>query len=170
MTVRQVDPVELSAGEFTYLVQSAVEEGKSLIVIDSLNGYYQSMPEVKFLNAYLHELLAYLAQQGVTTFITLAQYGLLGVGMASPVDVTYLADSVILLRFFEASGEIRQAISMVKKRSGTHERSIRAYSLGSNGIKVGQPLKDFQGILGGQPEYLGKADLLEKDGGDADNH
>jgi circadian clock protein KaiC len=170
MTVRQVDPAELSAGEFTYLVQSAVGEGKSLVVIDSLNGYYQSMPEAKFLNAHLHELLAYLAQQGVTTFITLAQYGLLGVGMASPVDVTYLADSVILLRFFEAGGEIRQAISMVKKRSGTHERSIRAYGFGPNGINVGQPLKDFRGVLSGQPEYLGKADSLEKEGADPDKH
>jgi circadian clock protein KaiC len=169
ITLRQVDPAELSAGEFTYMVQQAVEkEGKSLVVIDSLNGYYQSMPEAKFLNAYLHELLAYLAQQGVTTMITLAQYGLLGTGMASPVDVTYLADTVLLLRYFEASGEIRQAISMVKKRSGGHERAIRECSVSSKGISVGRPLREFRGILGGQPEYIGGTESLNRGGGNSD--
>lgn len=167
IALRQVDPAELSAGEFAHLVRQAVErEGKSLIVIDSLNGFYQSMPEARFLNAHLHELLSYLAQQGVTTLITLAQYGLLGMG--TPVDVTYLADAVILMRYFEAAGEIRQAISIVKKRTGGHERAIREYSVSSNGINVGRPLKYFRGILGGQPEYLGKTELLHKEGDDSD--
>ena len=169
IVMRQVDPAELSAGEFTYMVQQAVErEGRLLVVIDSLNGYYQSMQEAKFLNAYLHELLAYLAQRGVTTLITLAQYGLLGTGIAALVDVTYLADTVLLLRYFEASGEIRQAISMVKKRSGGHERAIRELSIGSGGISVGQSLKQFQGILSGQPEYVGRAESLHQEGDDSD--
>lgn len=169
LTLRQIDPAELTAGEFSHLVQQAVEkDDRSLIVIDSLNGYYQALPEAKFLNAHLHELLAYLAQQGVTTFITLAQHGLLGAVMSSPVDVSYLADAVILLRYFEAGGEIRKAISMVKKRSGGHERAIREYSLGLGGIHVGQPLKEFQGILSGQPEYMGKVESLRQEGDDSE--
>ena len=168
IVVRQIDPAELSAGQFTHLVQQSVEQEKSLVVIDSLNGYYQSMPEAKFLNAHLHELLAYLGQQGVTTLITLAQYGLLGMGMSAPVDVTYLADAVILLRYFEADGSIRQAISMVKKRTGRHERTIREYGISSGGISVGKPLQGFRSILSGQPEYIGKTDLLDQEEGDAD--
>jgi circadian clock protein KaiC len=168
ITLRQVDPAELSAGELSHMVRQVVEkEKKSLVVIDSLNGYYQAMPEAKFLNAHLHELLAYLAQQGVTTLITVAQHGLLGTTAPSPVDVTYLADTVILLRYFEASGEIRQAISVVKKRSGGHERAIREFSISSDGISVGQSLKQFRGILSGQPEYLGEAESLRQEGDDS---
>ena len=161
--IRQIDPAELSPGEFSHLVRHAVEkDGRKLIIIDSINGYYQSMPEAQFLNAYLHELLAYLAQQGVTTLLVMAQYGLLGTGMTTPVDVSYLADTVVLLRYFEAGGRIRQAISVIKKRSGSHERAIREFYLDSNGIQVGEPLKDFRGVLSGQPEYYGGTEPLLK--------
>jgi circadian clock protein KaiC len=161
--IRQIDPAELSPGEFSNLVRNAVEQREAtLIVIDSINGYYQSMPEARFLNAYLHELLAYLAQQGVTTILVMAQYGLLGNSMTTPVDVSYLADTVLLLRYFEAAGEIRQAISVIKKRSGSHERTIREFHLDSNGIQVGEPLKDFRGVLSGQPEYYGSTEPLIK--------
>jgi circadian clock protein KaiC len=164
ISVRQVDPAELSPGAFSFMVQQAVEkEGRTLIVIDSLNGYYQAMTEAKFLNAYMHELLAYLAQQGVTTLLVMAQYGLLGTGMTTPVDVSYLADTVILLRYFEAGGTLRQAISVVKKRSGKHERAIREYRIGAGGIWVGEPLRDFSGILSGQPEYLGGGGSLRRE-------
>lgn len=162
-SIRQIDPAELSPGEFSYLVSSAVErEEKSLIIIDSINGYYQAMPEAQFLNSYLHELLAYLAQQGVTTLMIMAQYGLLGTGMGSPIDISYLADTVLLLRYFEVLGEIKQAISVIKKRSGMHERTIREFRVTSTGIVVGQPLKEFRGVLSGQPEYYGDQKPLLK--------
>lgn len=170
MTVRQVDPAELSPGEFSYLVCQAVEqEGKSLIIIDSLNGYYQAMPEAQFLNAYLHELLAYLALQGVTTLIVMAQHGLVGTGMSSPVDVSYLADTVLLMRYFEAAGEIRQAISVIKKRSSGHERAIREFRIDSTGIQVGQPLREFRGVLSGLPEYFGDKGPLLKERNESSN-
>ena len=155
-TVRPVDPAELSAGEFSFLVRQAVEQDKAtVIVIDSVNGYFQSMPEELFLTAYMHELLSYLGQQGVLTLMILAQHGIVGGSMLAPVDLSYLADTVLLLRYFEAAGEVRQALSVIKKRTGSHERSIREFRITSHGIEVGEPLKNFQGVLTGVPEYLG---------------
>ena len=159
ITIKPVDTAELSPGEFAHLVRRAVEgqegtPGAKVVVIDSLNGYLSAMPEERFLTAQLHELLTYLGHKGVVTFVIVAQHGLLG-HMESPVDTTYLADTVILFRYFEALGEVRQALSVVKKRSGKHERSIRELSMGEHGIVVGQPLKEFHGVLTGTPTYHG---------------
>lgn len=153
-----VDPAELSPGEFAQRVKDAAEDtddkpGASVIVIDSLNGYMQAMPQEKFLISQLHELLAYLGHKQVITFLVVAQHGMLGASMATPFDTSYLADSVILFRFFESKGEVRQAISIVKKRSGLHERTIREFTMGKSGILIGQPLKEFHGVLTGAP-YL----------------
>ena len=130
-------------------------------MIDSLNGYLNAMPEERALALQLHELLAVLNQRGVTTFLVLAQHGLLGPGMQSPIDVSYLADTVIMLRYFEADGSVRKAISVIKKRSGRHEETIREFKMGSpTGISVGPPLEGFRGILTGVPEYLGGSQAL----------
>lgn len=159
--VVHVDPAELSAGEFAASVKRAVEqESAQLIVIDSLNGYLHSVPEESFLLLHLHELLTYLSQQGATTIMNIAQHGLLGPAMAAPIDVSYLADSVLLLRYFEAGGEVRQAISVVKKRSGRHERTIREFKLDHGGVRVGGPLRDFHGVLTGVPTYVGGTERL----------
>jgi len=154
--LQQVDPTEMSPGEFTESVRHAVEEdGRKLIVIDSLNGYLNAMPEEKFLTLHLHELLSYPGERGVVTIVVMAQHGLIGSNMQSAVDVSYLADCVILLRYFEAEAEIKKAISVLKKRSGVHERSIREYLLiSANGITVGPPLKQFRGVLTGVPVAL----------------
>ena len=159
ITIKPIDTAELSPGEFAHLVRRAAEgeggtPGAKVIVIDSLNGYLNAMPEERLLTAQLHELLTYLGHKGVVTFLLVAQHGLLG-QMETPVDTTYLADTVILFRYFEAVGEVRQAISVVKKRSGKHERTIRELSLGDAGIKVGKPLREFHGVLGGTPTYRG---------------
>jgi circadian clock protein KaiC len=160
LTVQQVDPAELSPGEFVAIVRRAVdgEDGggraAKLIMIDSLNGYMHSMPEEKYLSAQLHELFTYLNQMGVSTLVTLAQAGMIG-SMRSPIDTTYLADNVILFRYFEAAGRIRRAISIVKKRSGAHEHTIREMSMGQNGLVVGEPLEEFQGVLTGTPVFTG---------------
>jgi circadian clock protein KaiC len=154
--VHQVDPAEMSPGEFAHRVRQSVEEdGARVVVIDSLNGYLNAMPEERFLTIQLHELLTYLGQQGVVTFLVVAQHGLMGVNMRAPVDASYLADSVILLRYFEARGKIRRAVSVVKKRSGAHEDTLREMRLGPDGIWVGEPLADFHGVLTGLPELLG---------------
>ena len=129
----------------------------SVVMIDSLNGYLNAMPEVRFLSLQLHELLTYLGQRGVTTLLVVAQHGLLGGSMQAPIDASYLADSVLLLRFFEVAGHVRLAISALKKRSGTHERTIRELSFGKDGIRVGKPLEEFQGVLTGVPSYVGHA-------------
>jgi circadian clock protein KaiC len=151
LTVQQVDPAELSPGEFTHAVCTAVERGARLIVIDSLNGYLQAMPDERFLTAQMHELLTYLNQRGVVTMLLMAQHGFMG-AMSSPVDVSYLADTVVLLRYFEAGGAIRRAISVVKKRTGRHEDTIREMRLSaSRGVEVGEPLKAFRGVLTGVP-------------------
>ena len=150
--VRQVDPGELSPGEFANSVRQAVEVDKAqLVVIDSLNGYLNAMPEERFLIIQLHELLTYLGHQGVTTLLVVAQHGMIGRTMQSPVDASYLADSVILLRFFEDYGKVRKAISVVKKRSGPHEETIRQLWFDREGIHLSEPLTHFQGILGGIP-------------------
>jgi circadian clock protein KaiC len=132
------------------------------IVIDSLNGYLNGMPSERFLLIHMHELLTYLGQKGIVTILTIAQHGMLGALMQTPVDVSFLADTVILLRFFEAGGEVRQAISVVKKRRGSHERTLREMQMGPTGIRIGRVLREFEGILTGVPRYRGKdARLLE---------
>lgn len=155
ITLRQVDPGELSAGELVQLVRDEVETRQvRLIVIDSLNGYLNAIPDERFLTLQLHELLSYLGQRGVSTILVMAQSGIVG-QMASPIDASYLADSVILLRFFEAFGEVRQAISVMKRRGGYHERTIREFKFGPEGIRIGDPLTQFHGVLTGVPEYTG---------------
>lgn len=157
VTVRQVDPAELSPGEFAHLVRHAVEvDHARIIVIDSLNGYLNAMPDERFLTTQLHELLSYLGHKGVTTLMVVAQHGMMGTGMQSPVDASYLADSVILLRFFENEGRVKKAISVLKKRSGAHEESIRELRLDKDGIHLSEPLIQFQGILTGVPRYSQK--------------
>src|SRR6185295_3669625 len=154
IAIYPVDTAELSPGEFAHRVRQAADgkDGARVIVIDSLNGYLNAMPEERFLTAQLHELLTYLGHKGVVTFLLVAQHGLIG-QMQTPVDTTYLADTVILFRYFEAMGEVRQALSVVKKRSGRHERTIRELSMGETGIKVGRPLREFHGVLSGSPTY-----------------
>jgi circadian clock protein KaiC len=161
--IRQVDPAELSPGELADDVRRHVENGVRLIVIDSLNGYLNAMAEEKHLILHLHELLAYLGQQGVTTLMVMAQYGILGQGVSSPVDLSYLADTVVLLRYFEAFGQVRQAISMVKKRTGPHEHSVRELRISNHGLRVGRELREFHGVLSGQLSYLGEAQPLLDD-------
>jgi circadian clock protein KaiC len=152
VSVRSVDPAELSPGEFAYLVREAVETDKaSVVVIDSLNGYLNAMPEEKFLTAQLHELLTYLGGRGVTTLMVVAEHGMLGTNMESPVDTSYLADSVVLLRYFEYAGRVKKAISVVKKRSGAHEQSIRELYFDAAGIHLSAPLTQFRGLLTGIP-------------------
>ena len=165
LTIEQVDAAELSPGEFAHLVRSQVDEAQvKTVVIDSLNGYRAAMPEEGSLILHIHELLQYLNRQGATTFLTVAQHGLVG-DMQSPVDVTYLADTVVLLRYFEARGQVRRAISAVKKRTGAHEDTIREYRITGNGLRVGEPLRSFHGILRGVPMLLEKDDtkLLDSD-------
>jgi circadian clock protein KaiC len=148
---QQIDPAELPPGEFASLVRRAVEEeGASMVIIDSLNGYLNAMPEERFLALHLHELLSYLSEQGVASIMVVAQHGLIG-QMSGSIDVSYLADCVIMLRYYEAEGEIHKAISVLKKRSGSHETAIRDFSLSTNGINVGAPLRQFRGILSGVP-------------------
>jgi circadian clock protein KaiC len=159
--VRQVDPAELSPGEFVQEVRRAVEQnGSRILIIDSLNGYINAMPAERYLLLQLHELFTYLGHQGVTTFLVVAQHGLVGPDIQSPIDASYLADTVILLRYFEVRGEVRQAISVMKKRSGRHERTIRELRIDHQGLRVGAPLSVFQGVLNGTPQYIGQADLL----------
>jgi circadian clock protein KaiC len=156
ITIQQVDPAELTPGEFAHTVRQAVDrDGVRLVLIDSLNGYLNAMPEERFLSVQMHELLTYLNQQGVVTLLVMAQHGFLGSAMQTPVDVSYLADTVFLLRYFEAEGEIRRALSVIKKRTGPHELTIREMKLDSKGITLGEPLKQFRGVLTGIPIYEG---------------
>jgi circadian clock protein KaiC len=152
LAMRQIDPAELSPDELAHAVRDEVERGIGFVAIDSLNGYLNAMPDEKFLAIQLHELLSYLAHKGVVTMLVMAQHGLVG-NMQSPIDVTYVADSLILLRFFEAQGGVHKAISMLKKRSGRHESSIRELTMGPGGLKVGDPLRDFHGVLTGVPYF-----------------
>jgi len=155
LIIEQVDPAVISPGELAHRIRHAVEHDKvRVVILDSLNGYITAMPHEEFLHLHLHELLTYLNQQGVMTIMILAQHGLIG-PMGSPIDVSYLADSVIITRFFEALGTIRKAISIIKKRSGPHEASVRELSMTTGGVQVGPPLSDFQGVLTGVPAYLG---------------
>jgi circadian clock protein KaiC len=164
--IDQVDAAEMSPGEFSERVRVCVEtHGVRTIIIDSLNGYQASMPEENALILHMHELLQYLNRQGATTFLTVAQHGLVG-DMKAPVDVTYLADTVVLLRYFEAAGRVRRAISIIKKRTGAHEDTIREFRIGDHGIRLGEPLIGFQGVLRGVPNFTGEPGgptLLEDD-------
>ena len=158
--LEQIDAAELSPGEFAHRVRRIVETQKiKTVVIDSLNGYQAAMPEENSLILHMHELLQYLNRQGAATFMTVAQHGLVG-DMQTPVDVTYLADSVILLRYFEAMGRVRRAISMIKKRTGFHETTIREFRISNAGLTMGEPLEAFHGVLRGVPNYVGDQGTL----------
>ncbi len=157
LVVEQMDAAEMSPGEFTHRVRRSVDqENIKTVAIDSLNGYQAAMPEEQFLILHLHELLQYLNRRGAATLLTVAQHGMIG-EMRQPVDVTYLADTVIMLRYFEARGRVRRAISVIKKRTGAHEDTIRELMINGGGIKIGEPLVDFQGVLRGIPTYVGGA-------------
>ena len=163
ISVQQIDPAELSPGEFADLVRHAVELEKArVVIIDSLNGYLNAMPDERFLVLQMHELLSYLSQLGVLTFLVLAQHGLIG-PMDTPLDISYLSDAVLMLRYFEFDGTVRRAISVVKKRSGRHEHSIREFRLSHHGVQVGPPLKGFNGIFSGTPTYVGESSPLLDD-------
>ncbi len=151
LQLRQIDPTELSPGEFATEVLEAVDAGARLVVIDSLNGYLNAMPHDEYLPAQLHELLAVLGNRGVATILVVAQQGILGPQMPTPIDASYLADSIVLFRYFEANGEVHKAISVTKKRGGAHERSIRELTIDSRGVRVGDALSRFQGVLTGVP-------------------
>ena len=153
--IEQIDPAEISPGELAHRIRLSVENDKTcVVVLDSLNGYVSAMPQEEFLHLHLHELVTYLNQQGVMTLMILAQHGLLG-PMGTPVDVSYLADSVVVFRYFEALGEIRKAVSVVKKRSGPHESSVRELKMTKKGVELGEPLAEFQGVLTGVPHIIG---------------
>lgn len=157
MRFQQIDPAEMSPGEFAAIVERSVEtDGARVVVIDSLNGYLNAMPEGRFLILQMHELLTYLNQQGVLTILVLAQHGLVG-PMNTPLDISYLSDAVLMLRYFEYRGMVRRALSVVKKRSGNHEHTIREFGLTPRGISVGPPLVNFRGIFSGTPEYTGES-------------
>lgn len=156
---QQIDPAELSPGEFAANVRASVEQdGAQIIIIDSLNGYLNAMPDERFLILQMHELLTFLGQKGVLTILVLAQHGLVG-PMDTPLDISYLSDAVVMLRYFEVGGSVRRALSVVKKRSGNHEHTIREFRLTSAGIAVGPPLTQFSGIFSGTPTYLGEQEL-----------
>ncbi|MEX2157744.1 MAG: ATPase domain-containing protein [Gemmatimonadales bacterium] len=165
IAVRQIDPAELSPGEFAHLVRVTVEQQQTrIIVIDSLNGYLQAMPSEKLLALHLHELLSYLGRQGVTTIMLMAQHGLVAGQMDSPIDASYLADTVVLLRFFEAAGEVNISISVIKKRTGAHERTIRQMRLEKGTIGIGEPIRDVIGVLSGTPRLVGEGPAREQRG------
>jgi circadian clock protein KaiC len=158
--LRQIDPAELSPGEFADIARRAVErEDCKLVVLDSLVGYLNAMPSERFLALHLHELLTYLGQQAVTSILLMTQHGMVTTDQHMPIDASYLADTVLLLRYFEAFGQVRQAISVIKKRTGRHERTIRELRF-DGGIRIGEPLVNFRGVLTGTPEYLGESGAL----------
>jgi circadian clock protein KaiC len=160
LLIQQVDAAELAPGEFTAQVRDCVSrQDIRTVVVDSLNGYQAAMPQEQFLILHIHELLQYLNRQGATTFLTVAQHGLVG-EMKAPVDVTYLADTVLLLRYFEAAGHVRRAMSVIKKRGGRHEKTIREFDIGDDGLTVGPPLNEFQGVLRGVPNFVGRGSGL----------
>jgi circadian clock protein KaiC len=152
-----------------HLVRQEVEQNKTrLVIIDSVNGYLMSTPQERFLTMQFHELLAFLNRKGVISILIVGQYGLIGT-MQSPIDMSYLADTVVLLRYFEAGGEVRQAISVLKKRTGAHERTIREFRIAQGGIRLGQPLREFHGVLTGVPVYHGQDEGLMEQGGSDNN-
>lgn len=167
VTIQQIDPAELSPGEFVHRVRSEVGKGVELLVLDSANGFLSAMPEERLLTVYLHELLMYLGQQGVTTLLLIGQPGVLAPVADIALQLSYFADTVVLLRFFESNGAVRQAISVVKKRTGPHERTIREFFIAPGRITVGQPLREFRGILTGVPVYSGSVPMRDSSiGGD----
>ena len=154
VTIQRIDPAELSPGELAHAIRQAVEKDRAtVVVIDSLNGYLNAMPGERHLIIQLHELLHYLAQSGVATILISAHQGLIGSNLIATVDASYLADAVVLMRYFEAKGEVRQAVSVMKNRSGAHERTIREFSMAGGRITVGPALKEFRGVLTGTPLY-----------------
>jgi circadian clock protein KaiC len=160
LTLRAIDPAELSPGEFAATVRAAVEQdGARMIVVDSLNAYLQSMPSEQYLVLQMHELLSYLGAKGVVSLLILGQHGVMG-DIRSDVDLSYLADTVMQLRYFEAHGAVRQAISVIKTRTSRHERTIREFQITDDGLHVGEALTDFQGVLTGVPTFSGEAKAL----------
>jgi circadian clock protein KaiC len=168
--IEQVDAAELSPGEFAHRVRNVVDNANATsVLIDSLNGYHAAMPDENSLILHIHELLQYLNRQGANAFVTVAQHGLVG-DMKSSIDLTYLSDTVVLLRYFEARAQVRRAISVIKKRSGKHEDTIREYHIGSGGLTIGPPLTEFQGVLRGVPAFVGgDVPLLNRSGGSDGN-
>lgn len=166
LEMKKVHPAQLSPGEFASLIREAVvDRDVRVVVIDSLNGYLYAMPQEEFLTLQLHELLAFLGNQGVLTLLVLSQQGVLGPSMSAPIDVTYLADAVIITRFFEAMGAVKKAVSVLKKRGSAHETTIRELVIRRPGIVVGPPLEQFQGVLTGVPVYQGPAmSILDREG------
>jgi len=160
LDIRAIDPAEVSPGEFASAVRTAVEERDArIVVVDSLNAYLQSMPNEQFLVLQMHELLSYLGQKGVITILILGQHGITG-DIRSDIDLSYLADTVMQLRYFEANGEVRQAISVIKTRTSRHERTIREFQITDDGLAVGSALRDFQGVLTGVPTFSGESKTL----------
>jgi circadian clock protein KaiC len=163
LDIQQIDPSNVSPGELSALIRTAVERDDArMVVIDSVTGYLNAMAEEQFVVLQMHEILTYLNQQGVVTVMVLAQHGMVG-HMASPIDLTYLSDSVVILRFFEAEGRIRRAVSVLKKRTGSHEDTIREFRIDSKGLRVGGTLKEFRGVLTGVPTFEGERASLLKD-------
>ena len=156
-----VDPTEVSPGEFCHMVRTSVENrDTSIVIIDSLSGYMQVMPESRFMEVHLFELLKYLNARGILSILIVTQHGILGSALESPIDVSYLIDTILLMRFFEAGGEVHKAISVVKKRLGQHERTIRECQIGPHGLRIGEPLKNFHGVLTGIPAFRGESQQL----------
>jgi len=166
LTIEQIEPGEISPGEFADRVRRRVDgDGCRVVMIDSMNGYLHAIPSGHAPLVRMHELLAYLNERDVATILITAQHGMMGMNMVAPIDVSYLADCVIMLRFFEANGSVRKAISVVKKRTGSHESTIREYAIGPDRVRVGEPLTDFHGVMTGVPQYVGTSGpLLHKDG------
>ena len=158
--IRQIQLAELTPGELAHLISEDVEKNRTrVVVIDSVNGYMMATPQEKFLTMQFHELLSYLNRKGIVSILVVGQYGLVG-NMQAPIDMSYLADTVVLLRYFETRGEVRQAISVLKKRTGKHERTIREFRIDAGGVRLGEPLSEFHGVLTGTPVYQGKDDVL----------
>jgi circadian clock protein KaiC len=164
LMVRKIDPAELSPGEFAFTIrQQVLASDIKVVVIDSLNGYHHAMPEEQFLVLQLHELLSFLGGRGVVTILVLAQQGMMGAMMSTPIDLTYLADTVVITRYFEAMGSVKKAVSVVKKRAGAHESTIREFVISSKGVVVGPALSQFQGVLTGVPSFVGsESSILEE--------
>ena len=161
VTIEQVEPGELSPGEFAHRICQRVDHGDCrMVMIDSLNGYMHAIPTAHSPLVRMHKLIAYLNERGVATLLVAAQHGIMGAAMAAPVDVSYLADAVVLFRFFEAEGQVRKAVSVVKKRTGDHETAIRELVVGPDRVRVGEPLTQFQGVMTGVPTYRGGAGPL----------
>ncbi|KQU61973.1 circadian clock protein KaiC [Sphingomonas sp. Leaf339] len=160
LSIRAIDPAEMSPGQFAGALQAAVEEDDArVVIIDSLNAYLQSMPNEQFLVLQMHEMLTYLGQKGVVSLLILGLHGVMG-DIRADIDLSYLSDTVVQLRYFEANGEVRQAISVIKTRTARHERAIREFQIGSNGLQVGPPLRNFQGVLTGVPTFSGEGKTL----------